>query len=133
MSYTHPENRAAFELIKTVGTDKQRILMFIADPVPVLFHTPKHRLARIAYPPHRVGIAYPAVDGLSATLTGRALSALELVKADDIVILGELPRAPLDERFLGKLRERWKLCSMPPSASKVTAHRLQPISISACP
>ena len=131
LSYTHAENRAAFELIRALGTEGQEILMFIADPVPVLFHTPRHRLESIAYPPHRVGVAYPSVDGLSATLTERALSAVEVVKADSIVVVGELPRPPLDEKALEKLREKWILCQVP-AASKVMVYRLRPKLDSGC-
>jgi hypothetical protein len=124
LSYTHAENRAAFELIKTLSTGKQRILMFIADPVPVLFHTPKQRLANITYPPHQAGVAYPAVDGLSTTLTERTLSTLELLRADDIAVVGELPRPPLDEKFLEQLRRNWTLCRVM-ATPPVSAYRLQ--------
>lgn len=123
LSYTHAENRAAFELIRTLGTEKQKVLMFVADPVPVLFHTPERRLNVIAYPPHRIGIAYPAVDGLSATLSERALSVLTTLSAGNIVLVGTLQRTPLDETFLSRLRQSWTLCKIE-FLAPVSAYRL---------
>ena len=131
LTYTYPENKGAFELIKRLHTTHPRILMFITDPVPVIFHTPQARRRVISYPPHAAGLTYPPVDGLSSNLTQRTFQALGDIRVDDVVLVGELPRARLDEKVLSHLRQAWLLCKFD-SFSKVTAYKLRPKLDTSC-
>ena len=124
LSYTHSENKAEFTLVQRyAGVPGRRVLLFGTDPVPVIFHSPKDVASQIAYPPHAIGIVYPSVDGLSPTLSARAISSLDGLRAGDIVIRGSLPIYDLDQKALQVIESRWTLCSREKLAT-VTASEL---------
>ena len=127
LTYTHTENYAAFDLIRKFGEADARVLLFIADPVPVIFYTPPVRRHAIVYPAYASGLAYPAVDGLSSNLTARTFTMLEDVKLDDVVVIGTLKRATLDEKVIDHLTSKWLLCKVD-LREKVTAYKLRPKS-----
>jgi hypothetical protein len=111
LSYTHSENKAEFTLVQRyVRESGRRVLLFGTDPVPVIFHSPKDVASQIVYPPHAIGIVYPSVDGLSPTLSARAIATLDGLRAGDIVIRGGLPIYDLDQKALQVIESRWTLC-----------------------
>lgn len=111
LSYTHPENEAEFELARRFALDgERRVLLFGTDPVPVIFHSSPNVASRIIYPPHSIGIVYPSVDGLSPTLSTRALTILDRLKPGDVIVRGKLPIYDLDKRALTEIEARWMLC-----------------------
>jgi hypothetical protein len=111
LSYTHAENRTEFNLIRQITAGgNQRILLFGTDPVPVIFHSAPAVAARIVYPPHAAGLVYPAVDGLSPTLSARVITTLDDLREGDVLVRGTLPIYRLDEEALAVIRSRWRLC-----------------------
>ena len=111
LSYTHSENKAEFTLVQRYARESgRRVLLFGTDPVPVIFHSPKDVVSQIVYPPHAIGIVYPSVDGLSPTLSARAIASLDGLRAGDIVIRGSLPIYDLDQKALQVIESRWTLC-----------------------
>jgi hypothetical protein len=130
-SLSYAENNAAFEAVRGLASDEARAWVFVADPVPVIFHTPKPRRGLIVYPPHSLGIAYPAVDGLSMTLFARALSAADAARPNDVVILGQLPGSRLDQTMLQRLRDNWQFCRLE-WRPNVTTYRLRPRDEPSC-
>jgi hypothetical protein len=111
LSYTHSENKAEFTLAERYAREPgRRVLLFGTDPVPVIFHSPKDVASQIVYPPHAIGIVYPSVDGLSPTLSARAIATLDGLRAGDIVIRGSLPIYDLDQKALQVIEGRWTLC-----------------------
>jgi hypothetical protein len=79
--------------------------------VPVIFHSPPAVAKHIIYPPHAIGVVYPAVDGLSPTLKSRALASLEHLRPGDVLIRGALPLYALDNEALKAIEARWTLCA----------------------
>ena len=131
LAYSYAENHTAFDLIKNLRVEKHKILMFVIDPVPVLFHMPPAWRDSIAYPPLNLGIMYPEVDGLSETLSKRALATLSTISVDDVVLIGQLPKSRLDETVIERLRKLWTFCQFP-TALPVSAYRLRPKGDSSC-
>jgi hypothetical protein len=124
LSYTHSENKAEFTLAQRFARESgRRVLLFGTDPVPVIFHSPKEVAAQIVYPPHALGIVYPSVDGLSPTLSARAIASLDGLRAGDIVIRGSLPIYELDQKALQVIESKWTLCPRDKLAT-VTASEL---------
>jgi hypothetical protein len=112
LSYTYIENRTEFDLIQRLALDSSaRVLLFGTDPVPVIFHSPPAVAKHIIYPPHEIGVVYPAVDGLSPTLKSRALASLEHLRPGDVLIRGALPLYALDNEALKAIEARWTLCA----------------------
>lgn len=121
LTYTHPRNRAAYDLVRAYTAQNRRVLLFLADPVPVIFYTPAHAAAGIIYPPHRIGVAYPAVDGLAPVLAQRARATLLAdLRAGDIVIRDDLPTYPLDNAVLADIKKAWALRAV--SSTDADAH-----------
>ena len=112
LSYTHSENKAEFTLVQRyAGQPGRRVLLFGTDPVPVIFHSPKDVVSQIVYPPHAIGVVYPSVDGLSPTLSARAIASLDGLQAGDIVIRGNLPIYDLDQKALQVIESRSTVCA----------------------
>jgi hypothetical protein len=124
LSYTHSESKTEFTLVQRYARESgRRVLLFGTDPVTVIFHSPKDVASQIVYPPHAIGIVYPSVDGLSPTLSARAIASLDGLRAGDIVIRGSLPIYDLDQKALQVIESRWTLCPREKLAT-VTASEL---------
>ena len=134
LSYTHPRNLAVYKLVQKYAQQDRRIILLLTDPVPVIFYTPISDVAKIIYPPHSGGIVYPAVDGLSPTLTSRALAAIPNLRDGDILIRDDLPIYPLDEAILAQVERTWSLCEVASVAmtaqTSVRAYELQNLNTS---
>ena len=110
---SNSENKASFDLIQRFAySGAHRVLLFSTDPVPVIFYSRPEVASRIIYPPHAIGIVCPQVDGLSPTLSARALATLKQLAPGDVLIRGTQPIYDLDRRALAVIEARWKLCPL---------------------